>query len=71
MKEKTKLKLQKHVQYGRERLYPACPLSKAICLIIGGKTISDEAVGVLEKLGECEVEIESVARRPRKKGDIA
>lgn len=61
---KTKIKLLKHVQYGRERLYPGCQLSKAICLIAGGKTISDDAVGVLETLGQCEIEIEVVKKRP-------
>lgn len=65
---KTKMKLLKHVQYGRERLYPGCPLSKAICLDKDVKTMSDDSVGIYQTLGECEIEIEVVKKRPVEKG---
>lgn len=61
---KTTIKLLKHVQYGRERLYPNCALSRAICLISGGKTVSEEHATILTAVGQCELEIETVKKRP-------
>lgn len=64
---KTKIKLLKHVQYGRERLYPNCCLSRAICTITGGKTLSEEAATILNAVGQCDIEIEVVKDRPSDK----
>ena len=64
---KTVIKLLKHVQYGQERLYPNCDLSRAICLIAGKKTISDDAATALTAVGNCELDIETVKKRPTDK----
>lgn len=62
----TKIKLIKHVHYGRERLYPNCPLSTSICMIMGGKTLSQGDVDILARHGNCEFKIEIVKDRPGK-----
>ncbi len=61
---KTKIKLLKHVQYGRERLYPGCPLSHAIIAIAKGKVFSPTEAAILSGMGQCQVEIKEVATRP-------
>lgn len=66
---KTKIKLLKHTQYGRERLYPGCSLSRAICAISGGKTMNEEQADILTAIGNCEIEVEVVKNRPKQKGE--
>lgn len=62
---KPKIKLLRHAQYGRERFYPGCPLSTAICLIKEGKTVSDTEFGILRDIGKCEIEVVDVEKRPK------
>lgn len=60
----TKIKLLKYIHYGQERFYPDCPLSKAICLIGKGKTITPGQIAILEDVGECKMQIKEVDERP-------
>lgn len=62
---KTKIKLLRHVQYGRERLYPGCALSRAIIALTGGKTFNDDQATILQGIGQCELEVVTVNERPK------
>lgn len=66
---KTKITLQRHVQYGRERLYPACRLSRAICMLMKMKTFNDDHATILTGIGGVEIEVEDVKERPIYKGE--
>lgn len=63
----VKIKLLRHTQYGTDRHYPDCDLSRAICKITRKKTISKDDIAVLKILGKCGVAIEVVKTRPNNK----
>lgn len=60
----TKIKLLQHAHFGRARFYPGCPLSTAICMIGGGKTITNDQAEILAKIGKCEISVKPVEERP-------
>lgn len=61
----TKMKLLKHLQYGRERHYPGCDLSKAICAAMRLKCISEDTITCLTKIGNVKIEYELVKEKPK------
>lgn len=65
MAEKIKMKLLKHFQYGRERYYPGCPLSEAICLAMKNKCMNEDTITCLVQVGKINVEYESIKERPK------
>ena len=45
------LTFEKKLVYGKERLYPTCVDGKALCDLVGGKTLARHHLGYILRLG--------------------